>query len=235
MALVSDESAFVLHLRPYRNSSAIVDFLSHEHGRVSCVAKGFKTGNARQGWRAALQLFNRVGLSWSGNSELKTLRDVQLQAGYPLKQQAVFCGFYINELVERLLHSNDPHADVFQAYHLCLHSLVDAADPQPALRRFEFALLDSLGYGLQLDQDCRGEALDRQRWYRYESGLGLMPCPKQHPAALPGGALLGLAEGESGEANLAVAKQLSRQALAALLGDKPLRSRALFSAGRTRD
>ncbi len=233
MYRVDGEACFVLHIRPYRDTSALVNFFSPNYGRFTCVAKGLRgSGKSRQSWRAALQAFNLVSVTWQGRSELKTLLDVQEQARYSLQGKALFCGLYINELLERLLHANDPHPDIFVLYTQCLNRLVSGAGLEESLRLFEFGLLEQLGYGLNFSHCNRsGQAIRPDKYYFFFADEGLVLADESVGARpFSGAILLQLGNGDfSGEALLA-AKGLSRLALHNLLGDKPLRSRALFAA-----
>ena len=234
MNRVDGAPCFVLHLRPYRDTSALVDLFSLEHGRFTCVAKGLRgSGRSRQQWRAALQVFNLVSLSWQGKNELKSLLDVQQQQSFALKGRAIFCGFYINELLERLLYPLDPHSDVFLNYTHCISQLAEGADLEPTLRHFEFGLLESLGYGINFSFCSQSqEPIDSNSFYHFEVGEGLVPVSENSAGVVFSGSdLLCLAADDfSRETTLQAAKKLSRLALNALLGDKPLRSRALFAS-----
>ncbi|CAA0080548.1 DNA repair protein RecO [Zhongshania aliphaticivorans] len=234
MNRVDGAPCFVLHLRPYRDTSALVDLFSLEHGRFTCVAKGLRgSGRSRQHWRAALQVFNLVSASWQGRNELKSLLDVQQQQSYSLKGRALFCGFYINELLERLLYPLDPHSEVFLNYTHCISQLAIGADLEPTLRRFEFGLLESLGYGINFTYCTQSqEPVESNRFYQFEVGEGLRPASENAVGMVFSGAdLLQLAADDFGEDTaLRAAKQLNRAALSVLLGDKPLRSRTLFTS-----
>lgn len=237
MNRVDGAPCFVLHLRPYRDTSALVDLFSLEHGKFTCVAKGLRgSGRSRQQWRAALQVFNLVSLSWQGKNELKSLLDVQQQQSFTLKGRAIFCGFYINELLERLLYPLDPHSDVFLSYTHCISQLAAGADLEPTLRRFEFGLLQSLGYGINFSFCSQSdEAIDSNRFYYFDAGEGLVAASENTAGVVFSGSdLLSLAADDfSRETTLQAAKKLSRLALNTLLGDKPLRSRALFASSTT--
>jgi DNA repair protein RecO (recombination protein O) len=233
MNRVDGEACFVLHIRPYRDTSALVNFFSPNYGRFTCVAKGLRGGGkSRQSWRANLQAFNLVSVSWQGRSELKSLLDVQHQASYCLQGRALFCGLYVNELLERLLHQHDPQADIFVLYTQCLTRLIGGVELEESLRRFEFGLLEKLGYGLNFTHCNRsGQAFSPDRFYIFHPDEGLILADEEVAAPrFSGEVLLQLASGDfSGDAQLA-AKRLSRLALHGLLGSKPLRSRALFMA-----
>lgn len=233
MNRVDGAPCFVLHLRPYRDTSALVDLFSLEHGRFTCVAKGLRgSGRSRQQWRAALQVFNLVSVSWQGKGELKSLLDAQHQQSYTLKGRALYCGFYINELLERLLYRHDPHSDIFLNYTHCLSQLEQDEALEPILRRFEFSVLESLGYGVNLGFCAHSnEPVQKERYYRFDSSEGLILTAENVSGLLFSGAdLLQLSVDDYSGSALLAAKKITRLALSPLLGDKPLRSRSLFSS-----
>ncbi len=227
-ARVDAQPVYVLHLRPYRDSSAIIDVLSRDYGRLSVIAKGLRgAAKSRQQWRGALQLGNSLHIGWRGRSELKTLVDAQLHSHFPLQGDALYCAFYLNELLERLLHPLDPQSDLFELYGRCLLALSSGQPIEPVLRRFELAMLEVLGYGI--DFSAVGD--DPQSRYIYDCEQGFCPAPQTLSAQVtvyPAGVLMRLAGGELDTQTLPLAKRLCRQALAPLLGDRPLHSRKLF-------
>ncbi len=232
MNRVDGEACFVLHTRPYRDTSALIDLFSPNYGRFTCVAKGLRgAGKSRQSWRAALQAFNLVSASWQGRGELKSLLDVQHQMNYSLAGRALFCGLYVNELLERLLHQHEPQSDIFVLYTRCLTNLAANAQLEENLRRFEFGLLEQLGYGLNFSYCNRsGLAINPAHYYFFHADDGLVLADEGFVGqCFSGKVLLQLANGDFSEGALFVAKQLSRLALGGLLGNKPLRSRALFA------
>ena len=231
MSHIDAEPAFILHLRPYRDTSALIDVLSHRQGKVSCVVKGLRgSSKSRQVWRAGLQPFNLLLLSWRGRTELKTLSDVQPQRQYRLAGQVQFYGLYLNELTQRLLHDHVPHPDIFEHY---VHSLADLSQSgmsEAVLRRYEFALLRALGYGVEPGYCADdGSAVDPRGRYRFVPEYGMQRVAEGE-RGFDGEVLMQIAAGQFEGDALRVAKRLTRSALAPLLGDRPLRSRELFVA-----
>ncbi|TGD74666.1 DNA repair protein RecO [Mangrovimicrobium sediminis] len=228
------QPAYILHQRPYRDTSLLLEVFTATQGRISLVGKGVRR-RARGGSVAALlQPFTPLLLSFSGRSELKNLNQVEpAGAARALRGDFLFSGMYLNELLVRLLHRNDPHPALFAAYGLALEALERREEMDGVLRRFELGLLDELGYSFSLVEDGRsGEPLDAQAWYGFESDVGLVRAAPGAAPVFHGGDLLAAAQGDFGGAAGQTAKRLMRLALAAHLGDTPLHSRELFRARR---
>ncbi len=231
------QPAWILHSRPYRDSSLILEVFTPEQGRVSLVGKGVRRRSRGGSNTALLQPFIPLLLSFSGRSEMKTLTQVESAgAATALQGERLFSGLYMNELLVRLLHRHDPHPALFAAYGEALQALVSAAAVDAVLRRFEFRLLEDLGYSFDLGADGRsGELLMEDEWYHFDPDYGLVRrdgiAESERPAYL-GRDLVSMSQGDySGDASL-TAKRLIRQALAAHLGDAPLKSRDLFRSYR---
>lgn len=227
------QPAFVLHTRPYRDSSQLLEVLTNEYGRISLVAKGARRARKGQSSAGILQPFIPLLLSFSGRAELKTLTASEVAGEVlSLKGQRLFSGIYLNELLVRLLHRNDPHPDLFIAYGQAISSLGGEAALDEVLRRFEFRLLEELGYSFDLVTDgLSGEPVLAQGWYHYQQEFGLVECGAARSPDMPaycGADLLAIAGGQLDDSARLAAKRLLRQALAGHLGDKPLNSRALF-------
>jgi DNA repair protein RecO (recombination protein O) len=230
---VNLQPAYVMHSRPYRDSSALLDVFTAEYGRVSMVARGTRRPSRRGSGVALLQPFVPLLLSFSGRSELKTLIATEPAQGlFGLRGERMFSGMYLNELLVRLLHRNDAHPALFAAYDLALKGLAGNNAADAVLRGFEFSLLDELGYGFELGADgVSGQPIQATLWYRFAPGVGLVVChdiAACPTAAFAGSDLLVMASGEYGGAVRLIAKRLLREALAEHLGDAPLRSRELF-------
>jgi DNA repair protein RecO (recombination protein O) len=148
-----DEAGYVLHTYPYQETSLIVEVFTREFGRVAMVAKGAKRPHSPL--RSVLMPFHALTLDWSGRSELKTLRSAEWRGAFRLLGgRALICGFYLNELLLKLLHRDDPHDALFDAYEQTLHALLSNAGLAIVLRCFEKRLLSELGYALILDRDA---------------------------------------------------------------------------------
>ncbi|HTE14448.1 MAG TPA: DNA repair protein RecO, partial [Burkholderiales bacterium] len=148
-----EQPGYVLHSYPYQETSLIVEVFTREFGRVGMVAKGAKRPHSPL--RSVLMPFHALTLDWSGRSDLKTLRTAEWRGAFRLLSgRALICGFYLNELLLKLLHRDDPHDALFGAYEQTLQALLNGADHALVLRCFEKRLLSELGYALILDCDA---------------------------------------------------------------------------------
>ena len=225
------QPAYILHTRPYRDTSALLEVFSREYGRLGLVARGVR--GAKSKLRGVLQPFKPVLLSWLGRGDLGTLTDAEAQGvALTLGGRALLSGYYLNELVQRLTHRHDPHPTLYDAYHEALAGLNDDTQMERVLRLFEKRLLRELGYGLVLDHDIgSGAPLTATGLYHYqlERGPVLSETGAAHGLLLHGSSLLSLAGDElRDERSLRESKRLMRAVLALYLGDKPLKSRDLF-------
>jgi DNA repair protein RecO (recombination protein O) len=227
------QPGFVLHHRPYRNTSLLVEAYTLDHGRLGFVARGAR--RARSPMRGLLQPFRLLSLSWSGTGELHPLTGVEPQGPCLfLGGKALLYGFYLNELVLRLLQREDPHPEVFQLYGAVLGGLAQGTAAEPLLRQYEVQLLAAVGYGLVLDRDViSGEAIDPKGEYLYLPDQGptrsdLVGAPQTAPR-LGGRCLLALARLDFQQVECAAQiKRLMRLVLQSHLGPRPLESRKLF-------
>lgn len=226
---VNLQPAYVIHSRPYRDSSALLDVFTAEYGRIGLVARGARRQNRRGGSAALLQPFTPLLLSFSGRTQLKSLVATESARGMlVLRGERLFSGLYLNELLVRLMHRNDAHPTLFAAYDRALSALAGSTAVDAILRRFEFTLLDELGYGFDPGvEGSSGQPINAARWYRYEPGVGLVDG-SQGGSVFSGADLLALAAGDYTGSARQAAKRLLREALAVHLGSEPLRSRELF-------
>src|SRR5712691_9929320 len=166
--------AFILHGYAYRETSLLVEVFTRDFGRISMVARGAR--GARSALRGVLLAFQPLALSWFGKGEVRTLARAEWIGGQPLPcGEALLCGFYLNELLLRLLPREDPHDALFSRYEEALRRLVSQGDTASALRSFERALLKELGYALTLERDsAKGGAIDPEKTYTYDPERGPM-------------------------------------------------------------
>ena len=230
---VESEPGFILHTIPYRETSLLVDIFTLNHGRLRCVAKGFRKPN-KKGIAKTLFPYTEHHFQWQGRGELKTLIQADpIQAPAFLKQESLFVGLYINELLYKLLHQNDPHPSLYRFYHQFMSHLSTSGLDQAELRRFEMLLLEELGYGLVLDAEAdSGQAVSAEHLYYYIPDQGLKVLQDQaadNPHVLLGADIMALAKGEFEQQSVRrTAKQLTRQVINFYLDGKALNSRELY-------
>jgi len=223
--------AFILHQRVFRESSFLLDIFSRDHGRISLVAKGVRKQKRSQA--GLLQIYQPLLLSWQGRRDLQTLTAVEPNGpAYLLRAESALCGLYINELMMKLLPVGESESDLYIDYQKALFGLQEALQNEITLRLFEKQLLSHLGYGLVLDQDVEtGEPIDDGKDYYYVADEGLYCWQTgQQRNRISGRSLQHLVtEQDFDEKSLNEIKQLMRMVIHFYLGDKPLRSRELFS------
>lgn len=233
---VSLQPAYLLHRRPYRDSSQLLEVWSLDFGRLGLIARGTRRAQRGGSLASLLQPFRPLLLSFAGRGELKTLQGVETAGELAaLRGEALFSGFYLNELLMRALQRGDPQPALFAAYAAALDALAAGGALEPSLRRFELTLLDVLGYGFALDREAGdGVPLDPDTYYVFRAGEGLLRAPpassdgREAPLRLAGSELLALAAGELEGGAGRAAKQLLRAALVEVIGPQPLHSRTLF-------
>jgi DNA repair protein RecO (recombination protein O) len=229
--------AFVLHRKPFSDSSLLVDFFTLQQGRVTCIAKGVKQGKNRKA--AILQPFIPLMISLSGRGEVKTLRECEaVENALCLQGITLYSAFYTNELLLKFLQKHEAHEMVFAAYAELLQQLVNAHDSVEALLRiFEVKLLAELGYGLQLSHDAeKSLPIDPRKYYVYELERGpieVFPGSAFHHGKplVAGKTLLALLQAELNEQQqIRESKELMRYIIQHLLGGYNFKSREFFTA-----
>ncbi|OPX56064.1 DNA replication and repair protein RecO [Oceanospirillum multiglobuliferum] len=224
------QPAYVLHTRPYKETSVIASLITLDYGRIDGVVAGVRKAKSRS--RALLQPMQPLHVSWRGDNSLKTLSDIE-SCGVPARLNGRYlnCVLYANELLSRLLLPQAPCPSLFREYALLLLQLEQITQPnqlEPLLRQFEWQLLTSLGYPINF-VSAQGHNLQAEQYYQYDWQSGFV-LSKQ---GFLGEHLLRLQEKEWQDAEcLKIAKQLSRIAFKPLLGDKPLLARQLFQVHR---
>ena len=221
--------AFVLHAKPYRDTSLIVDFFTKEFGLMSAVVRGARSHRSKS--RGLIQPFVPILINCFGKSELQTLRTVEADGVmHYLTSHALISGLYLNELLIRLLHRSDPHPGLFESYEQALARLVKEGGLESCLRQFEKQLLQEIGYGLHLALEAHSEKpILADEYYRFVSGQGLFSVEKSHEEAILGRVLLAIEHNDfEDKETLRAAKQVLRRAIHPLLGNKPIKTRELF-------
>ncbi len=224
--------AFIVHQRPYRETSLLLDVFSEQFGRVNLVAKGFRKN--KRGQAGLLQLYQPLLLSWYGQKELCTLTACEADGPrFVLKAESTLCGLYLNELLVRFLPTADIDSSyLFNTYKQTLLALQLAQHNEITLRLFEKRLLNHLGYGLVLDHDVEtGLIIEPQQRYYYQPDSGLYRWQQgQNRPSISGQSLQHLID-EQGfdKTSLNEIKHLMRTVINFYLGGRELKSRHLFS------
>ncbi|TNG93418.1 DNA repair protein RecO [Testudinibacter aquarius] len=240
------QRGFVLHRRPYNETSLLVDLFTEESGRLTVLAKGARA--KRSALKSLLQPFTPLLLRWSGKGDLKILTKAEaISLALPLEHTALYSAFYINELVCRVIETEAPYPQLFQDYLHCLTALATChinhagnesavhTSVEPFLRKFEFQLLHTLGYGVDF-LHCAGSGLpiEPQMSYQYRAEQGFIASLLKNSQTFYGDELLIFASlafdklGAEQKHILQAAKRFTRMALKPYLGSQPLKSRELF-------
>jgi DNA repair protein RecO (recombination protein O) len=228
---VDHQPGVVLHTYPWRETSLIVETFTRDYGRMALVARGAKRPTSQ--FRGLLSPFSALALSWSGRNEVKNLIRVEWVGGLaPLRGNALLSGFYVNELLVRLLARADPHERLFASYLDMLRGLA-AARHDVTLRTFELELLREVGYAVPLDQCIDGAPIDGAARYRFRPEMGAHRIAAddegQGAASVSGATLLAMARGQFDDPEVAAeAKAMLRQLIRYHLDGKPLNTRRIL-------
>ena len=177
MSIVNTQIAYILHKRPYRETSSILEILTKDYGRVSLMARGCR--GKRSKIAGNLMLFIPLVVSWQGKGNLPYLKSIEradLKAP-ALKNKSLLSAMYVNELLMYFLHKHDVQDAIFEQYHHCLYALEDYNNIEIALRKFEIKLLELLGFGLNLHAEAdTGELIIAEEMYHYFLEHGPVKC-----------------------------------------------------------
>ncbi|MFT5879293.1 MAG: DNA repair protein RecO (recombination protein O) [Moritella sp.] len=224
------QNAFVLHSRPFKESSLLIDIFTVNDGRISLVARA---GRGRKNSQSAiLQPFTLLNIAFVGRSGLKSMRQVEAVSNtLPLTGRRLFASFYLNELLYRLLANELPYPALFSRYQDALLALAKQAPMEPLLREFELDLMQCLGNIGSLSY-CADTMLPvhPERMYKYVTNVGVVSSIYKVAVdnSFWGKDLLAFEQRQFDDENLLAAKRFCRQILLPYLGNKPLKSRELF-------
>ncbi|MHB1083660.1 MAG: DNA repair protein RecO [Thiobacillus sp.] len=241
-ARVSNEPGFILHTYPHKETSVVAEVFTRSHGRVALIARGAR--RPASALRGLMQPFTPLLLSWFGKSELKTLHAAEWQGGLMAPQgRAMMCGFYLNELLLRLLARGDAHELLYDRYIATFELLAGEASStdnertthfERILRRFEKNLLSEIGYGATFDVDAdSGAPIEPNARYVFQPERGALPSLEgaggQPGCPVSGQTLIDLAADHfERQTTLVEAKVLMRTLINHILGAKPLYTRQLL-------
>jgi DNA repair protein RecO (recombination protein O) len=227
---VQQQPGYVLHHRPFRDSSQLLDILTQDHGKIAVVARGSRGSRSRLA--GVLRPFLPLRVSWVSRSDLGTLTGAEA-AGPPagMTGDALLSGYYVNELLLHFLHRHDPQPEIFALYEATTRALVTTADVAACLRSFEFEFLSLLGYAVNLDHESgTHDTLDSEQHYQYRMEQGPVPVERlDGPLTFRGAVLKGVAEQRfEDDEVLRAANRLLREIIAFHLGGKELKSRKVL-------
>lgn len=227
---VQQQPAFLLHYRPFRDTSLLLDVFSRDHGKLALVARGARSGKSRL--KGLLRPFMPLRMSWLLRTDLGTLTGAEID-GQPLtlSGDALLSGYYINELVLHFLHRHDAQPEAFAAYQQTVSLLAAAEDPSPVLRNFEIELLRLLGYALNFEHDAVSHAdIDASANYEYRADQGPVQVSRDNgPMVFSGELIIAIREHRFGEPEVQrAANRLLRNVVSHHLAGKELKSRKVL-------
>ncbi|WP_283710253.1 DNA repair protein RecO [Pseudoalteromonas prydzensis] len=220
-------TAYLLHRRPFSDSQVMLDMLVEGVGQLRMLAR--ISGRQATKHKAQLQPFQKLLVNYTGKHDLKYIQRFELHGTQsPLVGDQLYCGFYLNELTNRIVPINEPIDHAYQLYKTHLQQLNQHPNLQAVLRSYEFQLLELLGYGVDFSFDAAGDPIVQQQTYSYFAEYGFV-AQEQSGSGFSGAQLNAIAAHDfSAPDVLYMAKQLSRHLMKPLLGKKPLKSRELF-------
>ncbi len=229
MSRMEGQAGWVLHRRPWRESSLLVEFFSHEQGRVGLVARAARS--PRSPWRGLAEPFCPLVAAWTRRGEMGTLIDLEsTDRRVALQGRALWCGLYANELVMKLIARDDPAPEVFHAYGDLLSGLGSGESMAGAVRRFELRLLAGTGVAPDLEHDAAsGERIRADSLYHLDPEAGFSPTERAGASVYRGDVILALASGRFDGPGIARScRQLTRQLIDHQLAGRRLETRRLF-------
>lgn len=227
---VQQQSGYILHHRPFRDTSQILDIVTRDHGKIAVVARGSRGSKSRLA--GVLRPFLPLKVSWVAKSDLGTLTGAEA-AGPPagMMGDALLSAYYVNELLLHFLHRYDPQPEIFALYEEVIKALVRTENVAASLRSFEFEFLSLLGYAVNLHHEFGShDPLEGGRYYQYRMEQGLVAVDRSDGTLVfSGSALAGIAEQRFDDPEiLRAANRLLREIIGFHLGGKELKSRKVL-------
>lgn len=230
-------SGYLLHSRPFRETSLLLDLFTSDQGRLSAVFKGGRKGAKA---RARPEPFVHYHLGLFGSGELKSVSSFEIDARYTrprLSGVRLFGALYVNELLYKLMLPHAAHAEIYQAYEDVLLALHATGNYEAHLRNFELKLLAELGYGISFVLEADGHTpVDQSLFYEFVPGVGFQrrtAVDSDDSKVVQGQILTQVAEGHwHNEQVLALLKSVNQQALNLLLKGKPINTREFLRKTR---
>ncbi len=227
---VHQQPGYILHHRPFRDTSQILDIVTRDHGKVAVVARGSRGSKSRLA--GVLRPFLPLKVSWVAKSDLGTLTGAEA-VGPPagMVGDAMLSAYYLNELLINFLHRYDPQPEIFALYERVLHALVGQQQVAAVLRSFELEFLSLLGYAVNLDHEFGSQdKLVAEQNYEYRMEQGPVPVDRPEGSMVFIGATLTAIASERFDdpVVLKAANRLMREIIAFHLGGKELKSRKVL-------
>lgn len=227
---IQQQPAYVLHHRPFRDSSQILDIVTRDYGKIAVVARGSRGSKSRLA--GVLRPFLPLTVSWVARSDLGTLTGAEA-AGSPvgLRGDALLSAFYVNELLLNFLHRHDPQPEIYDVYAEVIAALGSTRNIAESLRSFEFRLLSLLGYAVNLQHSSGDRApLDAAQHYEYRMEEGAVAVERSAGRLVFTGAQLSAMAAQEFDdpVVLGAASRLLREVIAHHLGGKELKSRKVL-------
>lgn len=226
-----ETQGYLLHTLAWRETSLIIEVFTEQHGRLALIARGVRRPRALL--RGVLQPFQRLQLAWFGQeTSLRTLKTAEWLDSLPLlRGKALFCGFYLNELLYRLLPPDEPHGSLFLAYGDALRQLSEGKGAEPILRAFEYHLLHALGVApTAVLATVNQEPLLPETWYQLDhDGAVVRQAEHGEPVSFHGKTLQDMVSGcYEDPRTLQESKALMRRLINIHLGGKEIYTRRIL-------
>ena len=228
MSQVNTDECFLLHQRPYGETSIISEVFTKNNGKISLIAKGAKKPKSK--FFGYLVPFYKLSITYSGRSELKTLTNIDrdLSDFNNTLSKKSYSLLYINELLIRLLPKDASHLELFNLYDKFLEEVSSKKDIEIVLRHFELDLLDMLGYGLDYDNDIDNNNPNMANTnYKFISEKGFKESDN---AGLLGEHIINIKERNLDKVPRKSLKEITTEAIRFCLDGKELTSREIFKS-----
>ena len=230
--IIEHEPSFLLHQMPYSETSQIVRIFSQKFGRVDLIAKGSKRPKSK--FRSYLQPFLPLQLSWSGKSQLKTLRHAEIHGQYlaSIQGKYLLSAYYLNELILSFLRMEDPYPNLFAVYASTLHDFSELKPIEPSLRQFEILMLSEIGYAINFSTEAHSQKpieTDMEYVFFVEQGFVSKRDHNSDSLLIKGYTIQAINEGDfSDQETLICAKKILRLSIHYHLDGKELKSKKVF-------
>ncbi|HJL80003.1 MAG: DNA repair protein RecO [Gammaproteobacteria bacterium] len=232
-SIIENEPVFIIHQRPYSETSQILNLFSKNYGRVDVIAKGSKRPKSK--FRSFIQPFMPLSASWSGRSQLKTLRNIEAVEHHQslVHSDHFLSALYMNELILHFLSNADPYPGLFEIYHEALRQFNLSDEHEPLLRMFEIKLLEEIGYAINFQTEAlSSKTININEYYRYEpeQGFHLLPSDSQIKK-YSGGQIKSIQKMDFSESDtLLAAKKLTRETIHFHLDGKELMTKKMYKS-----